>query len=139
MLNVQISGTVLSIYSHGIYTPPQTQGYQHSWIFFGRSEAMESKKHVLVIVRIDVKPEMEDDLNRWYDEEHIPYLLSVPGVLWAKRGINTGKGLKYIAIYEHENIDVQHTQVFREAVDTEWTRKIRPHFIKMEREVYELL
>ena len=27
---------------------------------------MESKKHILLIVRIDVKPEMEDEFNRWY-------------------------------------------------------------------------
>ena len=100
---------------------------------------MNSKKHVLVIVRIDVKPEMEEEFNRWYDQEHIPNLLTVPGVLWAKRGVNTGKGPKYVAVYEHESIDVQHTEAFRKAVDTDWTRKLSPHFSKMEREVYGLL
>ena len=100
---------------------------------------MNSEKHVLVIVRIDVKPEMEEEFNRWYDQEHIPNLLAVPGIIWAKRGVNTGKGPKYIAVYEHENIDIQHTEAFRKAVDTDWTRKLRPHFLKMEREVYELL
>jgi len=100
---------------------------------------MNSQKHVLVIVRIDVKPEMEEEFNRWYDQEHIPNLLTVPGIIWAKRGINTGKGPKYIAVYEHENIDVQRTEAFRKAVNTDWTQKLSPHFLKMEREVYELL
>ena len=100
---------------------------------------MNSKKHVLVMVRIDVKPEIEEEFNRWYDQEHIPNLLAVPGVLWAKRGLNAGKGPKYVAVYEHENIDVQHTEAFRKAVDTDWTRRISPQFLKMEREVYELL
>ena len=33
---------------------------------------MESKKHILLTVKIDVAPEMEDELNRWYNEEHLP-------------------------------------------------------------------
>ncbi len=99
---------------------------------------MESKKHVLVMVHIDIKPGMEEEFNRWYNEEHIPNLLGVPGVLWAKRAINTGKGPKYIAVYEHENIDVQRSEAYRKAVHTEWTKRIEPYFLKFEREVYEL-
>ena len=99
---------------------------------------MMIKKGVLLIVRIDVAREMEDEFNRWYEEEHIPNLLSVPGVVWAKRGVNTGKGPKYIAVYEHENSDVRDTEAYREAVETEWTKKISPHFLAVEREVYEL-
>jgi hypothetical protein len=100
---------------------------------------MKSKKHILVIVRTDVAPEMEEDFNRWYDEEHVPGLLKVPGVIWAKRGVNTAEGQKYIAVYEHESIDVQHTPAYREAVETEWTRRVRPHMRNFIREVYELL
>ncbi len=100
---------------------------------------MKAKKHVFVIVRTDVAPEMEEEFNRWYNEEHIPGLLKVPGILWAKRGINTAGGQKYIAVYEHESIDVQHTPAYREAVETEWTKKIRPHMHNFTREVYELL
>jgi hypothetical protein len=100
---------------------------------------MKSKKHILVIVRTDVLPEMEDDFNRWYDEEHIPGLLKVPGVIWAKRGFNTAEGPKYIAVYEHENIDIQHTPAYREAVETKWTGRIRPSLRNFTREVYELL
>jgi hypothetical protein len=104
-----------------------------------RGDVMKSKKHVLLVVRIDVEPEMEEEFNRWYNEEHIPGLLKVPGVLWAKRGINTGKGPKYIAVYEHESIDVQHSEAYRKVTETEWTRKLEPHLLKRERDVYELL
>jgi len=100
---------------------------------------METKKHIFLIVRIDVEPEMEEEFNRWYNEEHIPTLLNIPGVLWAKRAINTGKGPKYIAVYEHENINVQNSEAYRKAAQTEWTRRIEPHLLKREREIYELL
>ena len=100
---------------------------------------MRSKKHILLVVRIDVAPEMEEELNRWYNEEHFPNLLSVPGVLWGKRAINTGKGPKYIAVYEHENVDVRNSEAYRKAAETEWTQRMLPHFLRMEREIYELL
>lgn len=100
---------------------------------------MKSKKHILLIVRIDVEPEMEAEFNRWYNEEHIPTLLKVPGVVWAKRAINTGPGPKYIAVYEHENVDVQRSEAYQKAAQTEWTRRIEPHLLRREREVYELL
>ena len=100
---------------------------------------MESEKHVIVIVSIDVATEKEEEFNRWYNEEHIPNLLAVPGVLWAKRGKNTGKGPKYIAVYEHESIDVQHTDAYKKAVQTPWTDSLKPYFLKMERGVYEIL
>lgn len=99
---------------------------------------MNLEKHILLIVRTDVAPEMEEEFNRWYNEEHIPGLLKVPGVLRAKRGVNTGKGQKYIAVYEHENADVQKTPAYRKVVETEWTRRMRPHFRNFEREMYEL-
>jgi hypothetical protein len=100
---------------------------------------MSLAKHVLLFVRTDVAPEMEEEFNRWYNEEHIPRLLKVPGVLWGKRGMNTGEGQKYIAVYEHESIEVQRTPTYREAMETDWTHKIRPFLRNFKREIYELI
>jgi hypothetical protein len=99
---------------------------------------MSLEKHILLIVRTDVVPEMEEEFNRWYNEEHIPRLLEVPGVLWAKRGTSTGDGQKYIAVYEHESREVQKTKAYREALETDWTHKIRPYLLNFRREIYEL-
>jgi len=76
---------------------------------------VKTKNHILLIVRIDVEPEMEEEFNRWYEEELIPTLLNVPRKLWAKRAINTGKGSKYIAVREHENIDGQQIKAYQKA------------------------
>ncbi len=99
---------------------------------------MSPGKHILLIVRTDVVPEMEEEFNRWYNEEHIPRLLKVPGVLWAKRGTNTGGGQKYIAIYEHESGEVQKTAAYGEALETDWTHRIRPYLRNFTREIYRL-
>jgi hypothetical protein len=81
---------------------------------------------------------MEEEFNCWYNEEHIPLLLRVPGVLWAKRAINTGEGQKYIAVYEHESVEVQRTLPYRNALETVWTHKIRPYLRNFKREIYIL-
>lgn len=100
---------------------------------------MEHKGRILLIVQTDIEPEMEEEFNRCYEEEHIPRLLNVPGVIMAGRGINTANGQKYIAIYEHGNLDVQYTSAYKNAIETEWTKKIRPYLRNFERHVYKAI
>jgi hypothetical protein len=100
---------------------------------------MSEPGHILLIVRTDVVPEMEEEFNRFYDEEHVPRLLRVPGVLSAKRAKSMGAGPKYIAVYEHESAQVQETALYKEAVDTEWARRVKPHLRNFQREIYRLL
>jgi cyclophilin family peptidyl-prolyl cis-trans isomerase len=111
----------------------------HAPIFYFRGKPMEHKGRILLIVQTDIEPEMEEEFNRWYEEEHIPRLLNVPGVIMARRGINTGNGQKYIAIYEHEDLDVQYTSAYKNAIETEWTKKIRPYLRNFERNVYKAI
>ena len=55
----------------------------------------------------------EDEYNKWYEETHIPEILSVPGVKSAKRYKSIGGSLTekvkapYVAIYEIEADDIQ--------------------------------
>ncbi len=39
----------------------------------------------LYIVHTDIPAEIVTDYNAWYDEEHLPRLVSVPGVIRARR------------------------------------------------------
>ena len=82
----------------------------------------------LYIIEIDVPPEKEADFNRLYDEEHIPALLKVPGVLGASRFQTSEAGSpKYIAVYELERPDVTDTPAWRAAADSgEWPTFARP-------------
>ena len=47
-------------------------------------EATPAAKTLLVVLS-DIRPELEADYLRWYDEEHIPQRLAVPGFLGAAR------------------------------------------------------
>ncbi len=82
----------------------------------------------ILSVRLDIAANVEDEFNRWYNEDHLPKLASVPGVACARRYCSlSGTGAKYLALYEMENEQVMSTDAWSKAANTEWTQKIRPH------------
>ena len=58
---------------------------------------VNKKGRGLLMVYSDVAPEHDDEYNRWYNEEHIPERLSIPGVLSAARYQAVQGGPKYLA------------------------------------------
>lgn len=70
----------------------------------------------LLMVWTDIAPEHDTAFNRWYDEEHIPRLLRIPGVLSAGRYVAVRGGPKYLALYELEDHLVMQSAAFRDGV-----------------------
>ena len=60
----------------------------------------------LLMVWADVAADKEEEFNRWYNEEHVRDLLSIPGVLSAAQYVALSGGPKYLACYELESPDV---------------------------------
>jgi hypothetical protein len=60
----------------------------------------------LLAVWTDVAPEAEAEFNEWYNSEHIPERLAVPGVLAAQRYQAVEGQPKYIALYELADVNV---------------------------------
>lgn len=78
---------------------------------------VEKRAKYLLIVRMDVNPENEKQLNDWYNIVHIPALLKVPGVLSGRRYITTQGSPKYTAIYEFDRPDVTLSEAWKKAVE----------------------
>src|SRR5215470_3530243 len=57
------------------------------------------------MVYCEVPAEHEEEFNRWYNEEHIPERLAIPGVLNAARYEAVAGGPKYLACYELASAD----------------------------------
>ncbi len=59
----------------------------------------------VLVVMMDVDPEHEAEFNRWYDGEHLPERLEIPGYVSARRfKLEEGEGvLKYLCIWELED------------------------------------
>lgn len=84
----------------------------------------------LLVVWTDVAPEFEAEFNQWYDTEHVPQLLGIPGFLKASRYQAVEGQPKYLAIYELADENVLKSDAFRQVRDnpTQWSRKIIPQF-----------
>jgi hypothetical protein len=104
---------------------------------------MSAKAKYLMIASMDVDPEHEAIFNEVYDQEHVPNLSEVPGVLGItryKRGeltMNIGGERKtirleneplYTAIYELESPDVLTSAAWDKAVEKgRWPAEVRPY------------
>lgn len=111
---------------------------------------MAGKAKYLMIASMDVDPEHEAIFNEVYDQEHVPNLSKVPGVVGItryKRGtltMNIGGVRKTIeipnepiftAIYELESPEVLTSQAWDEAIEKgRWPSEVRP-FTKNRRHV----
>jgi hypothetical protein len=84
----------------------------------------------LLVATMDVDPEHEKEFNDWYNQEHLPQLGAVPGVLRARRYRVSGEdsGRRYLALYHMTGPEVSRSAAWNTAADTEWTRRMRPHF-----------
>lgn len=93
---------------------------------------MVSKKgRGLLMVYTDVVPENESEFNRWYDEEHIPERLSIPGVLSAARYTAVQGGPKHLACYELAEPEAWYSDAWQYWLNnpTEWSRRMSPSVV----------
>ena len=85
----------------------------------------------LLMVCLETEPEDDAELQRWYDEEHLAALQSVPGCHSAKRyrGTDIAEGFpQNLAIYELDAPEIRTSDAWRKAADTPWTLKMRERF-----------
>jgi hypothetical protein len=89
-----------------------------------------------LVIWTDIKPEAEEDFNRWYDHQHLEERVGVPGFLNGRRYKAIGDPpAKYLAWYEVETPDVLGSDAYgaRQANPTEWTSRIMPEFLNVTR------
>jgi hypothetical protein len=82
----------------------------------------------LLMVWADVPANKEDEFNRWYNEEHLPERMAIPGFLSGARYEALKGGPKHLAYYELESAAVLETPAYKkvQANPTEWTKRSGP-------------
>ena len=80
----------------------------------------------MLVIAMNVLPEAEAEYNAWYDEEHIPNLRTVTGVLCARRFKSESGPRRYIAVYHLSTPEVQASDAWANAVTTPWQQKMKP-------------
>ena len=99
-----------------------------------------SEHQGLLTFAADIPPAMEDDFNHWYEEEHVPERLAIPGFLRARRYQALIGGPKYLAVYEVTSPDIfnsaEYLHFLRGAGETPWTKRILAACTNKSRVIY---
>jgi hypothetical protein len=82
----------------------------------------------MMMFAMNVAADVEAEFNAWYNDEHMPALLTVPGCLSARRFHMIGGTHRYLALFHLTAPEVQASQAWKERAGTPWTAKMRPHF-----------
>ncbi len=61
---------------------------------------MAEGRPAILVVTVEVSEDDADELNRWYEEEHGPEKLAIPGYLGLRRFRSADGSAKFLAIYE---------------------------------------
>ncbi len=85
----------------------------------------------LLMVWADVPADKEDEFNRWYNEEHLPERMAIPGFLSGARYEAVKGGPKHLAVYELESAAVMESPAYKkvQANPTPWTKRVGPQAI----------
>ncbi|PCJ87515.1 MAG: hypothetical protein COA52_14025 [Hyphomicrobiales bacterium] len=81
----------------------------------------------MLLVMMDPPAALEEELNAWYDTEHLPERLAVPGIETAIRYVCDSGGPKYLALYDLSSPDILESAPYL-AVSGDnfspWTRRV---------------
>ena len=85
----------------------------------------------MLAVWCDIPKTVENEFNRWYNEEHVYERLSVPGVLSAARYESVVSGPKHLAVYEIESPDVLRSDEYLNLRNnpSDWSKRMSPEVI----------
>ncbi|MFA6265108.1 MAG: hypothetical protein WC670_05250 [Pseudolabrys sp.] len=90
----------------------------------------------LLLVLVDPAPTLEEELNDWYDMEHLPERAVLTGFETAQRYASLGDGPRYAAIYDLTDLDALQSDAYLAvsgANFSPWTRRVtsRAHPVRL--------
>ena len=112
---------------HAIYT----------WV--GGNPELKWETQYLYLAMMDVEGHKEALFNRLYEIEHIPQLMSVPGLInVARYKTSAERHPQYLAVYEIEQPDIPTSRAFwNEADRGRWISEVRPYTYNKHLILYE--
>lgn len=110
----------------------------------GLLESGRVQAKFFIFVSMTPSIESEADFNAWYNEEHVPMLMRVPGWLRTRRYILTEQSgvplrpPKYLAMHEFSESRDFNSGEYKAAVDTPWRTRIMDQIQERERREFTI-
>jgi hypothetical protein len=89
----------------------------------------------LLVVRLDVAPDQADEVDRWYEQEHVPEKLGIDGFRSVRRYISTARPARFLAVYDLADLAAADVRV----PPTPWTDQVKQSWREVDREVWTAL
>jgi hypothetical protein len=104
----------------------------------------QDKPQWIYVVQLSIPAEHDDVFNELYDSDHIPAIMTVPGVKWCRRykmaWSDSEEMPTYLAYYAVDNPDVPRSDAWIAAAGSgEWPGRIRPHLTARMHGMFQLL
>ena len=80
-----------------------------------------------LLVMMDCPQSIEEEFNAWYDTEHIPERLAVPGIVSARRFVCQTGHPKYLAMYDLDGPEVMESPAYLKVAhgnSSPWTKRV---------------
>jgi hypothetical protein len=92
----------------------------------------------MVTVWLDVAKENDQELNDWYEQEHVAHVVGIEGFLSGFRYFCAVAAHRFVVLYEARDASVEPGPGFQDMVahPTPWTVKIRAMFQRQKRNNY---
>ena len=89
------------------------------------------------VVETDTDEGWETEIFKWYDQEHMPGLATVPGCILARRLLNLDHAPRSYACYDLVARDTLGSPPWLAVRGTAWSDTCRPHFTNTSRTLFE--
>jgi len=93
----------------------------------------------LLLVIVEVAVDDEAELNRWYDDEHIPQKLATPGFRSARRFRDTERPGRYLALYELDDPGLVTSPEYMAQAMSPWSEAVMATWVSLDRSVWQEL
>lgn len=80
-----------------------------------------------LLVTMQCPPTLEDEFNAWYDTEHIPERVAVPGIRTGVRFVCLEGHPRYLAMYDLDSFEVLSTPAYLKVAydqSSPWTKRV---------------
>jgi hypothetical protein len=94
---------------------------------FSYGERPPKDAEFVLTVRLNTPPEHEKDFTAWYNEDHLPALVGVPGVYCARRYLAVEGDPRFLAVYEMREGGIPKTPEWDKARNYGRTAQLRPY------------
>ena len=98
---------------------------------FGGAQSGSELESAALMITMDISAVLESEFNDWYDFQHLPERLSVPGFFRARRFVAARNGSanpfgKYLTIYDTTSLEALRSSEYLERLNhpTEWTTRM---------------